>query len=143
MDRAERDGVAVGGLLGSLAGGTIMAARSRSCRNGLVDLHTSLIPAASVRTEPGSRASGSGGTLGGRGSRSDSAVVRRAPDRLETGLARAIAPAATPARRSRPWLSTLAGFAAGGLIADALFGGFGVDSEISLGFLGQIGRAHV
>jgi predicted lipid-binding transport protein (Tim44 family) len=93
----------------------------------------SLIPAA-VSAEAGNRANGSGVTLGGRGSRSDSAGVRRAPDRPKPELARAIAPAAVPAR-SGSSLSTLAGFAAGGLIAGSLVAGFGLDQGISLGFL--------
>jgi predicted lipid-binding transport protein (Tim44 family) len=93
-----------------------------------------LIPAANVCIEAGNRASGSGGTLGGRGSRSDSAGVRRAPDRPQPELAHASAPAAVPAR-SAPSLGSLAGFAAGGLIAASLVGGFGVDRGISLGFL--------
>ena len=60
--------------------------------------------------------------------------MRRAPDRPEPELAHAIAPAAVPAR-SGPSLGTLAGFAVGGLIAASLFGGFGLDQGISLGFL--------
>jgi predicted lipid-binding transport protein (Tim44 family) len=74
------------------------------------------------------------GANGGRGSRSDSAGVRRAPERPKVELAHAIAPAAVPAR-SRPSLGTLAGLAAGGLIAGSLFGGFGLDQGIRLGFL--------
>jgi predicted lipid-binding transport protein (Tim44 family) len=93
-----------------------------------------LIPAANVRAEAGNCSSGSGGTLGGRGSRSDSAGVRRAPDPPKPELAHAIAPAAVPVR-STPSLRTLAGFAAGGLIAGSLFGGFGLDRGINLGFL--------
>ena len=106
-----------------------MPARSRQCNPP-----TSLIPAASVRTAAGNRAGGSGPTLGGRGSRSDSAGVRRVPDRPKPELVHAIAPAAVPARPG-PSLGTLAGFAAGGLIAGSLVGGFGLDQGISLGFL--------
>jgi predicted lipid-binding transport protein (Tim44 family) len=71
---------------------------------------------------------------GGRGSRSSSAGVRRAPDRPKPERVHAIAPAAVPAR-SRLSLGTLAGLAGGGLIAGSLFGGFGFDQGISLGFL--------
>jgi predicted lipid-binding transport protein (Tim44 family) len=63
--------------------------------------------------------------------------VRRAPDRPKPELAHAIAPAAVPAR-SAPSRGTLAGFAAGGLIAVSLFGGFSLDHGISLGFLGPV-----
>jgi predicted lipid-binding transport protein (Tim44 family) len=93
-----------------------------------------LIPAANVCAEADNGASGSGGTRGGRGSRSDSAGVRRAPDRPEPELAHATAPAAVPAR-SAPSLGTLAGLAAAGLIAGSLLGGFGLDQGTSLGRL--------
>jgi predicted lipid-binding transport protein (Tim44 family) len=72
------------------------------------------------------------GANGGPGSRSDSAGVRRAPDRPKAELARAIAPPAVPAR-SRPSLGTLAGLAAAGLLAGSLFGG--LDQGNRLGFL--------
>ena len=75
-----------------------------------------------------------GGAVGGRGSRSGSAGVRPAPDRPKPELAHALAPVAVPAR-SAPSLSTLAGFAAGGLIAGSLFGVLRLDRGISLGFL--------
>ena len=87
-----------------------------------------------LHSEAGNRASGTGGALGGRGSRSGSAGVRRAPDRPKPELAHAIARVAVPAR-SAPSLGTLAGFLAGGLIAGSLFGGFALDRGISLGFL--------
>ena len=90
-----------------------------------------------LHSDAGNRASGTGGTLGGRGSRSGSAGVRRAPDRPKRPkpeLAHPIARVEVPAR-SVPSLGTLAGFAAGGLIAGSLFRGFGVDRGISLGFL--------
>jgi predicted lipid-binding transport protein (Tim44 family) len=93
-----------------------------------------VIPAASVCGEAGSRTSGSGGTLGGRGSRSDSAGVRRVPDRPKPELAHASTPAAIPAR-SGPSPGTLAGFAAGGLIAGSLVAGFGLEQGTSPGFL--------
>ena len=72
--------------------------------------------------------------LGGRGSRSDSAGVRRAADRPKPELADAIAQPTVPAR-SAPPLRTLVGLAAAGLIAGSLVGGFGLDRRISLGFL--------
>ena len=100
----------VGGLLSSFAGGTIM----------------------SICAEAGNGTSRSAGTLGGRGSRSDSAGVRRVPERPQPKLAHAIAPVAVPAR-SRPSLRTLVGFAAGGLIAGSLVAGFSVDQGTSLG----------
>jgi predicted lipid-binding transport protein (Tim44 family) len=93
-----------------------------------------LIPAANVYGQAAHRASGSGGVLGGRGSRSDSAGVRRTPDRSEPEPIHAVAPVIVPVR-SRPSLGTFAGFAAGGLLAGSLFGGFGFDQGIRLGFL--------
>lgn len=74
------------------------------------------------------------GANGGRGSRSDSAGVRPAADRPKAEMVHAIAPMAAPAR-SRPSLGTLAGVAAGGLIAGSLFGAFGFDQGTRLGFL--------
>ncbi len=73
------------------------------------------------------------GANGDRGSRSDSAGVRRGADRSKVELTHSIAPAAPV--RSRPSLGALAGLAAGGLIVGSLFGGFGLDQGIRLGFL--------
>lgn len=84
-----------------------------------------MIPAGNVWAGTGNRPSGNGGTLGSRGSRSDSAAARRVPDRPEPSPARVIVPLAPPVRRSGAWRVTLAGFAAGWLIAGLLFGGFG------------------
>jgi predicted lipid-binding transport protein (Tim44 family) len=92
-----------------------------------------LIPADNVNGQA-QRVSGSGGVLGGRGSRSDSAGVRRAPDRSKPEAVHAVVPVIVPVR-SGPSLGTLAGFAAGGLLAGSLFGGFGFDQGIRVGFL--------
>ena len=73
------------------------------------------------------------GANGGRGSRSESAGVRRARDRSEAELAHAIGPPAVRAR-SGPSLISLVGFAAGGLVAGSLLAGFGLDHGIILGF---------
>ena len=65
--------------------------------------------------------------------------VRRVPDRPEPPPAPVIVPRPPPpARRSGAWMGMLAGFAAGGLIAGALFGGFGHalgDMDVGLGLL--------
>lgn len=65
--------------------------------------------------------------------------VRRVPDRPEPPPAPVIVPRAPPpARRSGAWMGMLAGVAAGGLIAGALFGGFGHalgDRDVGLSLL--------
>ena len=71
---------------------------------------------------------------GGRGSRSDSPAVRRAADRPEPEPILAIAEMTAPAR-SGPSLGTLAGLAAGALLAGSLLGSFRADHGISVGLL--------
>jgi predicted lipid-binding transport protein (Tim44 family) len=88
-----------------------------------------MIPAGNVWAEAGGRPRRNGGTLGSRGSRSDSAATRRVAERPEPSPAPVIVPPAPPPDPFRAWLGTwlgtLAGVAAGGLIAGSLFGGFG------------------
>ena len=76
-------------------------------------------------------------TLGGRGSRSDSAGVRRTPDPPQPAIPQAIAHLAIRAR-PRPSLGTLVGLAAGALVAGSLLGGFDLDQGISVSFLGPL-----
>src|SRR5436305_2884089 len=64
-------------------------------------------------------------------------TVRRVPDRPGPSPVHVIVPRVSPpARRSGAWMGMLAGFAAGGLIAGSLFGGFGHalgDGDVGLG----------
>jgi predicted lipid-binding transport protein (Tim44 family) len=66
-------------------------------------------------------------------------TVRRVPDRPEPSPAPVIVPRAPPpARRSNAWMGMLGGFAAGGLIAGALFSGLSHalgDRDVGLGLL--------
>ena len=66
-------------------------------------------------------------------------TVRRVPDRPGPSPVHVIVPRVSPpARRSGAWMGMLAGFAAGGLIAGSLFGGFGHalgDGDVGLGLL--------
>src|SRR5437660_10536285 len=66
-------------------------------------------------------------------------TVRRVPDRAGPSPVHVIVPrVSAPARRSGAWMGMLAGFAAGGLIAGSLLGGFGHalgDGDVGLGLL--------
>lgn len=97
-----------------------------------------MIPAGNVWAGTGSRPSGNDGTLGSRGSRSDSAAARHVPDRPEPSPAPVIVPPAPPARRRGTWMAALAGCAAAGLIAGSLFEGFSHglgERDVGLGLL--------
>ena len=66
-------------------------------------------------------------------------TVRRVPDRPEPSPVHVIGPQVPPpARRSGAWMGMVVGFAAGGLIAGSLFGGFGHalgEGDVGLGLL--------
>jgi predicted lipid-binding transport protein (Tim44 family) len=87
-----------------------------------------MIPAGNVWAGGGNRPSANG-TLGSRGSRSDSAAARRVAERPKPSPPPVVVPPAPPPDRFRAWLgtwlATLVGVAAGGLMAGALFGSFG------------------
>src|SRR5437867_6010223 len=80
-----------------------------------------MIPADGTWTAGGDRPNANAGTLGSRGSRSQSAPARPVPEPPEPSPAPVTAPPAPPTRRGG-WMSILAGSAIGTLIGSSLFG---------------------
>ena len=83
---------------------------------------TLMIPADGNSTAASDRPDANAGTLGSRGSRSQSAPARPVPERPEPAPAPVTALPAPPTRRCGGWMGMLAGSAAGSLIGSSLFG---------------------
>src|SRR2546422_11116591 len=81
-----------------------------------------MIPADGNSTAASDRPGANAGTLGSRGSRSQSAPARPVPERPEPAPAPVTALPAPPTRRCGGWMGMLAGSAAGSLIGSSLFG---------------------
>src|SRR2546427_3476371 len=81
-----------------------------------------MIPADGNSTAASDRPDANAGTLGSRGSRSQSAPARPVPERPEPAPAPVTALPAPPTRRCGGWMGMLAGSAAGSLIGSSLFG---------------------
>src|SRR2546428_11967099 len=81
-----------------------------------------MIPADGNSTAASDRPGANAGTLGSRGSRSQSAPAGPVPERPEPAPAPVTALPAPPTRRCGGWMGMLAGSAAGSLIGSSLFG---------------------
>ena len=95
-----------------------------------------MIPAGNLWAGTGGCPRANGGVLGGRGSRSDSAAVRRIPDRPVPSLAPIIVASAPQPHPLGASMATFAGLAVSALIVRALFGGglgLGVPLDLVLG----------
>src|SRR5437660_464019 len=81
-----------------------------------------MIPVDRNSTAASDRPDANAGTVGSRGSRSQSAPARPVPERPEPAPAPVTALPAPPTRRCGGWMGMLAGSAAGSLIGSSLFG---------------------